>query len=136
MEPKKKKKKKNKGRRSSNYWGREGKVVIRNVLFTYLYWMTFFFHLIGWFLSHDEQEQWLLLLFLWSYLFFLFFFNSFSLLLLFIILWTRKFGIVMWYLLEQVDWLNFIAEKVEKKGPYIALFLSFFFFFKSSNIQC
>lgn len=61
--------------------------------------------------------------------FFSFFFFSF--------LWTRKFRNVisaMWCLLKlrQVDWLNFIANKIEKKGPYIAFFLSatsFFTFF-------
>ena len=69
---------------------------------------------------------------------------SLSLSLSFSFLWTRKFGnviSVMWCLLKlkQVDWLNFIADKIEKKGTlhcflsFLLLFFFFFFFFNPWN---
>ena len=105
------------------------------------------FHLIDWFLSHDEQEQWLLCYCLFgptpAFLYFIISISlslSLSFLFFFSFLWTRKFGnviCVMWCLLKlkQVDWLNFIADKIEKKGTlhcflsFLLLFFFFFFFF-------
>ena len=136
--------KKTKGEGTPIIGERKGKWQLELCSLPNWHWMTFSIWLVGFFHMMSKSNGCCVIVYLVLLLpFFISLSLSLSLLLFFFFflffffLWTWKFGnviSVMWCLLKlkQVDWLNFIADKIEKKGTlhcFLSFLLFFFFFF-------